>query len=64
MAKPETANAAYWSQCIPKLSNPFLSKSELLKSFFCFIIKIFFKNGEFVLKDRFISFLILDLLIA
>ncbi len=26
----EKAKAAYWSQCVPVLSNPFLSKSELL----------------------------------
>tara|TARA_S200000501_G_C20663626_1_gene673020 strand:- start:431 stop:607 length:177 start_codon:yes stop_codon:yes gene_type:complete len=30
IAMAEKAKAAYWSQCVPVLSNPFLSKSELL----------------------------------
>jgi len=45
IAKPETAKAAYWSQCIPKLSIPFLSKSELLKCFFAYNKNFFFKRG-------------------
>jgi len=36
MANAEKAKARYWSQCVPELSNPSLSKSELLKFMNCF----------------------------
>tara|TARA_A100001388_G_scaffold235643_1_gene189354 strand:+ start:416 stop:613 length:198 start_codon:yes stop_codon:yes gene_type:complete len=44
IAKPEKAKATYWSQCIPNLSNPFLSKSELLNFFLGYSKNYFFKK--------------------